>query len=124
MPPGQSIDFSKRSIDLLSIKPLSSFEERDLVAKVAGVRTSARHHDRVRHQIEMALDQVASDRRRSRQCSYRRTIYPQGAASLIIIQEDRPRVFTRTQENRVCVARRLLRQRRYVQPAKRNVCAF
>ncbi len=49
MASGQQVDLGERLIDLLRIETLPPFEERNLVAEVASMRTSARHHYRVRH---------------------------------------------------------------------------
>ena len=53
----------KRRIDGLRVEARAAGEERVLVAEVADVRTPARHDDRVRHEIEMTLQQIPADRR-------------------------------------------------------------
>ncbi len=63
VPAWQSIDLRQRSVDGLGVEGLSACEERFLVAEVADVRASPRHDDRIRHEIQVTLDQVASDRR-------------------------------------------------------------
>src|SRR6185369_6028760 len=61
MPPRQSVDLGQRLVDLLSVEAFASFEERDLVAEVASMRATARHDYRVWYQVQMTLDEVATN---------------------------------------------------------------
>ena len=63
MMPGQAIYLRQRAINLHRVELFSSLEESDLVAEVTDVRAAAGDDDRVRHQIEVALDQIPPDRR-------------------------------------------------------------
>ena len=74
MAAGQPLDLRERGIDRLRVEGLSAFEERFLVAEVADVRAAARDDDRVGHQVEAPLDQIAADRRQARQRPERRSI--------------------------------------------------
>src|SRR5262245_44625088 len=58
--PWQAFDFCQGAVHFQRIKRFSAFEEGLLVTKVADMGATARHHNRVRHQIEIALDQIAS----------------------------------------------------------------
>ena len=63
----QALDLRERGINRLRVEAPSAFEERFLVAEVADMRTAARDDDRVRHQVQVPLDQIAPDRRQARQ---------------------------------------------------------
>ena len=63
----QALDLGERGIDGLGIEGPPAFEERLLVTEVAHVRAAPRNHDRVRHQVQVPLDQVAPDGRKRRQ---------------------------------------------------------
>ena len=87
------------------------------------MRAAARDDDRVRHEIEMPLDQIAPDRRKAGQRPERRSIHALRAAAPEIGEELRPGVLAGAEEDRVGVRGRLVRQRRHVQSAKRDVRA-
>ena len=87
------------------------------------MRAAARHDDRVRHEIEVALDQIAADRRQLRQrprlatdrraagCPSRKSARNCGHVS-----SPGPRKIVSA------CARRFVRQRRHVQAAEHDVC--
>src|SRR5688572_15399594 len=63
MPPGQPADLRQRRIHLLGVEAAPAFEKRVLVAERAMVRAAARNHDRIRHEVAVALDEIAANRR-------------------------------------------------------------
>jgi hypothetical protein len=64
---GQAIDLRERFVDGLRIEGPPALEERLLVAEVADMGAPARHHDRIRNEIERPLDQIPANRRKIRQ---------------------------------------------------------
>ena len=123
MPARQPLDLRERGVDGLRVERPAAFEERLLVAEVADVRAAARHDDRVRHQIETPLDQIAADRRQAGERASLRSIHALGMAAAEVGEESRPRVLAGPEEDRVGVRGRLVRQRRDVQAAERHVRA-
>ena len=119
----ESLDLGQRRIDGLGIEGAAPFEECLLVTEVAHVRTAARDHDRVRHQVQSPLDQIPPDRRQPCERADAGSIRALGLAPSEVSEEARPRVLSRANEDRVGVQRRFLRQRRDVQPAERDVDA-
>ncbi len=58
--PGQTVDLGKCVIDALCVEAATALIERILVAEVTMLRTAARNHDGVRHQIVRTFDQIAT----------------------------------------------------------------
>ncbi len=121
--PGQALDFRKRRIDGLRVKPATALEERVLVAEIADVRTTARDDDRVRHEIPCALDQIAPHSRQPVERADPRLITPGGRAASIVVEKLRPGIFAGPEKNRVRMRCGLLGQRRYVQAAEHDISA-
>ena len=71
---GQAVDLGQRLVDRAGVERLAAGEEGLLVAEIAGVRAAARDHQRVGHQVERALDQVAADRRQALQRALGRSV--------------------------------------------------
>jgi hypothetical protein len=85
------------------------------------LRTTARHHDGVRHQIAGALDQISAHRGQAFQRPPGlRTIQALRAASSKLREELRKRLFGRTEQHRVGMWGGFVRQRRHVKPAHRH----
>src|SRR6185503_8263878 len=61
--PGQPRDFGQRGVDALRVEGSPALEERILVAEVAVHRATARHDDRVRHEVAAPLDEIAAQGR-------------------------------------------------------------
>src|SRR5262249_31584413 len=122
MASGQTFDFGERRIDRLRIKSASAFEERFLVAEVTDVRAPARHHDRVRNEIQSAMYQVAPYWRHASKRPRARSIHLQRTTRAKIVKKCRPRVLAGSQKNRVGMRRRLGRHRRDVQSSERDMC--
>src|SRR5688572_11568987 len=101
MAPGQTFDFPKRVIHSLRVERSAALEKRLLVTEIAGVRTSARDNDRIRHEVKMALDQIAANLRQAVERADRRTIELAGPPRAKVLKESRPCVFARTQEDGV-----------------------
>ncbi len=57
----QARDLREGRVHPLRVEALPSREEGLLVAEVAGVGTTPGHHDRVGHEVEVTLDEVAPD---------------------------------------------------------------
>ena len=123
MPSRQSIDLQESLIDPLRVEAASALEERLLVAEIADVRAAARHDDGVRHEVKVALDQIAPDRREAVQRAHARPVESCLASSGEIGQELRPRVLAGSDENRIGMRRCFVRKGRHVQPAKHHVHA-
>jgi hypothetical protein len=58
----QALDLRQRRINGLRIERSSALEERFLVREVADVRAAARDDNRIWHQVQSPLDQIAADR--------------------------------------------------------------
>jgi hypothetical protein len=123
MPAGQAVHLGQRIVHGLGVEGPAALEECFLVTEVAGVRTAAGDHDRVRHQVEMALDQVASDRRQAVQRARDGRVRRGRVACGEVREEPRPGVLARTDEDRVRMPRTFLRQRRRVEPADDDIGA-
>jgi hypothetical protein len=123
MPPRQTVDLRKRRVHRLCVERAAAFEEGFLVTEVADVRTAARDDDRVRHQIEPPLDQIAADGRNLCQRTGLRAIDAVRTTSPKVREESRPRIFAWPQKDGVRVRCRLVGQRRDVQTAHDDVCA-
>src|SRR5207249_11380340 len=114
VPPGQSIDLGERSIHLHRVELLASLEEGDFVAEVAHVWAAARDDDRVRHQVQMPLDQVAPDGRKRRERPLVRNVSEGWRSSPQVIEELRPGVLAGSYEDMVGMRRGFVGQRRDV----------
>ena len=107
VPSGQAVDLGERGVDRLSVEGVSALEERLLVAEVADVRAAAGDDDRVGDQIELPFDEIATYRREIGEGPDLRAVDATRAAAPEVREKSRPRVFTRSKENRVGVFRRL-----------------
>ena len=87
------------------------------------VRTAARDDDRVRDQVAVPLNEIAPYRRQPFQRPHRRLVAALRRSRREVLQELREGVLARPEEDRVRVRRRLVRQRRDVQAAERDVGA-
>ncbi len=58
--PGQALDLPQGGVDGLRVKRSAALEEGVFVAEIAVVRAAARDDQRVGHQVEVTLDQVAA----------------------------------------------------------------
>ena len=122
--PGEAVDLRERVVDVLGVELLAALEEGDLVAEVAHVRAAARDDDRVRHQVAVALDQVAADAAaRRRACAAARRTAAVASPRRKSSRKLGPRVLAGPEEDGVGVPRGLVRQRRDVQSAERDVHA-
>ena len=120
VPSGQPVDLRQRGVDRLRVERLPAVEERVLVAEVAVVRAAAGHHDRVRYQVPVPLDQVPPDRRQPVERPLPRLIPPPRFTAAEVVEEHRPGVLTRPEKHRVGVRGGLVGQRGHVQPAERD----
>ena len=59
----QSVYLCQSLVNALGIERLALAIEGILIAEVAVVRTTTRYHERVGHEVFLALDEVAPDRR-------------------------------------------------------------
>ena len=75
------------------------------------VRAAARDDERVGHQVEVALDQIAAYGRQRVERTLLRTIDRARSPGLVVSQKCGPRILARPQKDRVGVLGRLLRQR-------------
>ena len=121
---GEAVDLGERVVDRLHVERPAAAEERLLVAEVADVRAAAAHDQRVRHQVPLALDEVAAGRRQAGQRPLGRAVQRLGAAGAEVREERRPGVLARPAEHAVGVPGRLLRQARRVQAAEADVGAL
>src|SRR5262249_61442246 len=110
MTPGQTFDLSKRVIHCLRVERSSALEKRLRVTEIAGVRASARDHDRIRHQVKMTLDQIAANLRQAVERADRRAIELTRPPRTKVPKEYRPRVFARPDEYGVGMPGGLFRQ--------------
>lgn len=117
----QPVDLGERRVHRLGVERLPALEERLLVTKVAHVRAAARDHDRVRHEIAPAVDQVAPDRGQPRERPLGRLVPGGRAPGAQVRQEARPDVLPGPAEDRVRVPGGLVRQRRHMQAAQAHV---
>ena len=92
----KAIDLRERGVHALRVETLPLLEEGDLVAEIADLWAAARDHDRVRDEVEMSFDQIASDDRETVQRSDSRLVDSLWTTSTEVLQESRPRVLTRT----------------------------
>src|SRR5262249_11097225 len=120
----KTINFRQRGVNLLSVETSASLEERDLVAEVARVWTSARNDNGIRNEIKISLNEVSANWRQADERSNCGTVDPFRPSFKIVIQEGGPGVFTWPKKNGVGVARCFFRQRCDVQPAKHDVRSF
>ena len=111
MPSRKPVDLGQGRVDGLRVELLASFEESDLVAEVTYVRAAARDDDRVGHEVQPPLDQVAADGRHAEEGAVLGDVPGTRPTGPEISQELRPRVLARTKKYRVRVLRRLLGQR-------------
>ncbi len=121
MTAGQAVDLGERVVDGLRVERLAALEERVLVAEVADVRAAARDDDRVGHEVEVALDQIAADGRHADQRA--RSPTDSGGRGRPARKSRRnrgPGVLAGSEEDRVGVRRGLVGQRRDVQTAERD----
>ncbi len=89
------------------------------------LRTPSRDDDRVRNEIGVAADQIASDRRNPLERAPRGGhVARQRLSRADIVEELRKRLLARSQDDHVRVRRGLIWQRRHMQPAKRDQYAF
>ena len=58
MATGKAANFGQSVVDGLSVKASPTFEERVAVTEVAWVRAPSRHHDWIRHQVQISFDEV------------------------------------------------------------------
>ena len=117
----QARDFGERIVHALCVERSTALEEGVLVAEVAMLRTPARHHDGVRHQIAATLDQIAAHRRQAVQRPPRcRSIDPLRTAAAKLREKLRKRLLGWAKEDSVGVRRRFVGQRGHVQPAHRD----
>src|SRR5258706_2267398 len=102
MTPRQPRDLRERVIDPLRVESAAAFEERVFVAEVAMLRAAARDHDRVRHEVPSALDQIAAYRRQAiERAVRRRSIHARGTPGAEIRQERGERLLRRPETDRV-----------------------
>ena len=88
------------------------------------VRTAARDHQRVRHQVERAFDQVAADLWQALQCALGRSVPFLWAAGPVISKKCRPGGLARTEEDAIGVGGGLFGQGGDVQPAQAYIGAL
>ena len=120
---GEAVDLGESIVDRLHVERPAAAEERLLVAEVAEVRAAAAHDQRVRHQVPLALDEVAPRRRQAGEGPLGRAVQRLGPAGAEVAQERRPGVFARPAEHAVGVPGRLLGEARRVQAAEADVGA-
>src|SRR6185369_6893332 len=124
MPPRQAVDFRERVVHTLRVERSAALEEGDLVAEVAMLRASARDDDRVRHEVRAAADEVSPDWRYAVERPSRgRDIAGARPSGPVVVEESRERLLAGSQKDDVRVRRGLVRQRRDMQPAERDVDA-
>src|SRR5215510_14294343 len=87
VPARQAVDFGKRCIDRLHIERASAFEKRLLIAKITDVRTPARDDNRVRDQIKVTFEQIATDGRHPGECACSRLVTRSGMPRSIITKK-------------------------------------
>src|SRR5689334_13694562 len=121
MPARQSLDLRQRVVHVLYIERAAAFIKGFLIAEVTGMRTAARDDDRVGNEVEMPLDEIAADTRKTSQSAGRGAIETIRTPGAKIGQKRRPDVLARTKKYRVSVSGGLLRQGGDVQSAKRDV---
>ncbi len=119
----QSLDLGQGVVERLQVERAAAREERLLVAEVAEVRAAARHDERVGHQVEPALDEVASRRRHALEGALVRPVDAARAAGAVVGQKSGPGVLAGAQEHRVGVLHRLVGERGRVQAAEADVGA-
>src|SRR6185436_15424135 len=65
VPTRQAIDLAQRIVHGLGVEPPTAGEEGVAITEVAGVRAPAGDHDRVRHEIPLASNQISANGRRA-----------------------------------------------------------
>src|SRR5262249_28492862 len=100
-----------------------------LIAEIAMLRTTSRHHDGVRHKIVLASDQITAHRRDPLQRgSCGRDIHAFGPRFAELLQEFRKCLFSRPQKNHISVNSGLVGEGSHMQHAKtdknslRSIC--
>src|SRR6185437_14903116 len=124
MSPGKPIDLCQRRIDPLGIKGTTAFKKCVLIAEIAMMRTTPRNHDRVGHQVTFAFDQIAAYRRYIRDIPLGVSINSPRTPFPKILQKPRPRIFSRSDEDRIRMNLRLIRQTRDMKPAQTYIRTF
>ncbi len=124
MAPRQAVDLGQRLIHRLCVEGLPAAEELRVAAEITAVWAAPRHDEGIRGEVEVSLDQVAAERWLAGQGADRRPVDPPWAALPEVLQELRPGVLARAEEDRVGVPDGLGRERGHVQPAQGDVRAF
>src|ERR1035438_4905987 len=117
VPARETVDFRQCVVHRLGVEPAATGKEGLLITEIADVRTTSRDHDGVWHQIEMALDQIAADRRQTDQSADSGIVAPRGRAGAVVTEESRPCVLSRTSEDRVCMVGGFFGERGDMEPA-------
>jgi len=124
MASGQAVDLGQCIVYLLRVKATATLKECVLVTKIAMLGASARHDDGIRHQIVVALDEVATNWRNSLQCAaFRGGVNTQRCAGTKVVQKLREGLFAGAEKDSVRMDRGLIGKRSNVQSAKADKCA-
>jgi len=117
----QPRDLGKGVVHPLCVEAAAACEECVLVTEGAVVRAAARHHDRVRHQVAVPLNQIPADRRDALERADCRHVPPLRPASRQVVEEPGKGVFAGPEHDRVRVRGCLVRKRRDVQSPEHHV---
>lgn len=121
----QPLDLGQCLVDPLGVETAPAAEKGILVAEVAMLRTTARDDDRIGHEIALALDQVAADRRQALdRAAAGRDVARLRAPRAEVIEEARECLLAGADEDGVGVARRFLGHGGDVQPAECDEAAL
>src|ERR1035438_5301299 len=119
----QAVDLGQRIIDPLRVKALATLKKRVFVTEVAMMRASARHNYGIRHQIVVALDEVATNGWNTLQSSaFRRCVDVLRYSRAKVLQELQKGLLTGPEEDGVSMSRGLIWERSDVQPAETDKC--
>jgi len=118
-------NLGQRIVDPLSVEGTPACEKGVLVTEIPVLRTSPRHHERVRHQVVVPADEIASHRRQT----VERTIGPRaihafGMSLSQVPEKAGKRLLAGSQKDGVGVGRGFLGQRGHVQSAKGHKAAL
>src|SRR4029077_7222419 len=119
----KALDLRECALDWLDVVLFPAFEEGNFVAEVAYMRTAARDDDRVRDEIFVTLDQIAADRRRTKEGPLLREVARTWPTAPQISEELRPCVIAWSEKDSVRVGFGFLGQRGNVETAERDTDA-
>src|SRR6185312_13672101 len=117
------VDLRQRRIHLLGIEDSAAFEKRILIAKVAMMRTAARHDDRVGNQVPGPFDEVPPDGRYGRDIALAIAVDLLRIPQPVVPEECGERIFPRSDKDAVRMRHGLFRQRADMQAAETDMSA-